>query len=232
MKVLFVEDDKYIANNVKEYLEQNFFTVDLCDNGDAGQHLAKVKKYDLIILDIMLPWKDGLQVCKELRNSDMDIPIIMLTAMDSTENKIDWLECGADDYVVKPFALKELLARINALIRRSQYNNTDIQEISVGDLVINLQTKKVVRNKKEILLTKKQFQILEYLMRKKDKVVSKPEIIENIWWINEDRWSDVVRAHMQMLREKIDAPFPIKLIKTVRGMWFILTQDEIHDDEE
>jgi len=232
MKILLVEDDKYIANNVKEYLEQNFFTVDICDDGETWQHRAKVKKYDLIILDIMLPKKDWLQVCKELRKSGLDIPIIMLTARDSIEDKVKWLENGADDYVIKPFALKEILARVNALIRRTQYNNTDIQEISIEDLVINLQTKKVIRAEKKINLTKKQFQILEYLVRNKEKVVSKQEMVENIRWINEDRRSDVVRSHMQMLREKIDTPFKKKLIKTVRWMWFILTKDDTYGDEK
>jgi len=231
MKILLVEDDKYIANNVKEYLEHNFFTVDICDNGEDWYHLAKVKKYDLIILDIMLPKKDWLQVCTELRSSGLDTPIIMLTARDSIEDKVKWLESWADDYVVKPFALKEILARINALIRRTQYNNTDIQEIAVDDLVINLQTKKVSRKGKSIKLTKKQFQILEYLVRNEDKVVSKQEMIENIRWINEDRRSDVIRSHMQMLREKIDYPFKKKLIKTVRWMWFILTKNKIDDEQ-
>ena len=231
MKILIVEDDTYIANNVKEYLEQNFFTVDVCDDWESWQHLAKVKKYDLIILDIMLPKKDGLQVCKELRNSGLDTPIIMLTARDSTEDKVKWLESGADDYVVKPFALKEILARVNALIRRTQYKNTDMQEITVEDLHIDLKTKKVSRQGKTISLTKKQFQILEYLVRNEDKVVSKQEMIENIRWINEDRRSDVIRSHIQMLREKIDYPYEKKLIKTVRWMWFILTKDEIDDEE-
>jgi DNA-binding response OmpR family regulator len=185
----------------------------------------------LIILDIMLPKKDWLQVCTELRSSGLDTPIIMLTARDSIEDKVKWLESWADDYVVKPFALKEILARINALIRRTQYNNTDIQEIAVDDLVINLQTKKVSRKGKSIKLTKKQFQILEYLVRNEDKVVSKQEMIENIRWINEDRRSDVIRSHMQMLREKIDYPFKKKLIKTVRWMWFILTKNKIDDEQ-
>ena len=231
MKILLVEDDKYIANNIKEYLEQNFFTVDISEDGESWYHLAKVKKYDLIILDIMLPKKDWLQVCKDLRNLKLDTPIIMLTARDSTEDKVKWLESGADDYVVKPFSLKEILARVNALIRRTQYNNTDIQEINVDDLIINLQTKKVSRWGNTITLTKKQFQILEYLIRNEDKVVSKQEMIENIRWINEDRRSDVIRSHMQMLREKIDYPFKNKLIKTVRWMGFILTKNTIDEEE-
>jgi len=230
MKILIMEDDKYIADNIKEYLEHNFFTVDTCEDWEAWYHLAKVKKYDLIILDIMVPKKDWLHVCSDLRAYGLDTPIIMLTARDTIEDKVKWLECGADDYVVKPFSLKELLARINALIRRTQYKNIDIQEICVDDLVINLQTKQVSRGGKDIILTKKQFQILEYLVRNVDKVVSKQEIIENIWGINEDRWSDIVRSHMQMLREKVDAPFKIKLIKTIRWMWFMLTKNEIHDE--
>ncbi len=231
MKILLVEDDKYISKNIKEYLEQNFFTVDVSDDGESGYHLAKIKKYDLIILDIMLPKKDWLQVCKELRSIGISTPIIMLTARDSIEDKVKWLESGADDYVVKPFALKEILARINALIRRAQYDNQNIQEITVDDLTVNLQTKQVSRQGKLIHLTKKQFQILEYLIRNENNVVSKQEMIENIWWINEDRRSDVIRSHMQMLREKIDNPFKKKLIKTVRWMWFILTTSKTYDEK-
>ncbi len=231
MKILVIEDDHYIAKNIKEYLEQNFFTVDICVDWEAGYHFAKIKKYDLIILDIMLPKKDWIQVCKDIRDYGLDTPIIMLTARDSIEDRVMWLETGADDYVIKPFALKELLARINALIRRTQYDNMDIQEISVDDMIMNLQTKKVSRAGKNINLTKKQFQILEYLVRNQNKVVSKQEIIENIWGVNEDRWSDIIRSHIQLLREKIDNPFDKKLIKTIRWMWFMFTKNEINDEE-
>lgn len=229
MKILLVEDDKYISANIKEYLEQDMMIVDVEHDWDQWCNLAKVRDYNCIILDIMLPHKDGIQICKELRSMWNDTPIIMLTARDTTDDVVKGLWVGADDYLIKPFALVELKMRIHTLLRRSgaQY---ELDEITVGDLVVNTTTKQVTRAGQNIIITKKQFQILECLMRNHDKVISKQDIVHHVRWINEDRWSDVVRSHMQLIREKIDTPFDTKLIHTVRGMWFIITTD-YHDED-
>lgn len=226
MKILLIEDDKYISDNIVEFLTSKIFTVDHESDWEQWCHIAKIRKYDLIILDIALPNKDGIQICKEIRKINTKVPIIMLTARDSMDDKILWLDIWADDYIVKPFHFAELFARINSLIRRSHYDNDDLHYISVWDLVLDISNKKVSRWSKNIFLTKKQFQILEYLVRNKNKVVSKKEILQNILGTNEDRRSDVIRSHIQLLREKIDYPFDKQLIQTVRGMWFILSEEK------
>lgn len=231
MKILLVEDDKYIADNVSEYLTKHFFTVDHEADGEQGCHLAKIRKYDIIILDVSLPGKNWLQIAKEIRSSGHTTPIIMLTARDTIDDKISWLENGADDYIVKPFALPELLARVNALLRRTHYKDQqDLEHITVGDLSLDLHHKKVTRAWIKISLTKKQFQILEYLVRHANTVVTKNEMVQNIRWANEDRRSDVIRSHMQLIREKVDAPFEHKLIQTVRGMGFVLSEKVRSED--
>jgi len=227
MRILIIEDDKLIAQNIKEFLQQNTFSVDISNDWEDGFKLAKSSNpYDLIVLDINLPNKNWIDICNELRSIWDKTPIIMLTAKDSIESKIEWLDSWADDYLIKPFSLRELLSRINALLRRKYDNLDSWTEIILWDLILNTKTKKVVRSWKEIILTKKLFQILELLMRNKWKVLSKSEIEEHLWDMNAELWSDVVRSHIQLLRAKVDKGFPKKLIKTVHSMWYTINDDD------
>ena len=226
MRILLIEDDKKISQNIKEFLEQNTYSVDTANDWEIWFTMAKSSTpYDLLILDIMLPNKDGVSICRDLRNLGIKTPIIMLTAKDALDAKIEWLDAGADDYLVKPFSLRELLARINAQIRRNYDNLDDGNILTIADLVLNTKTKKITRWKKEIILTKKLYQLLELLLRNNWKVLSKSEIEEHIWDMNADLWSDVVRSHIQILRSKIDKDFPKKLIKTAHGMWYTINEE-------
>ncbi|MDD4151949.1 MAG: response regulator transcription factor [Candidatus Gracilibacteria bacterium] len=226
MKILLIEDEPQISKNIEEFLKQNTFAVDIAMDGEQGFHLAKSSNpYDIIILDLMLPKKDGISVCRDLRKLDIKTPIIMLTAKDTIDNKIEGLDSGADDYIVKPFSLRELLSRINSIIRRSYDNLEDGTKLIVGDLILDTKTKKIRRSGKDIILSKKHFQILELLMRNKGKVISKQEIEEQLWDMNSELWSDVVRSHIQIIRSKIDKDFDKKLIKTMHSMGYTINED-------
>lgn len=226
MKVLLIEDEPQISKNIEEFLKQNTFAVDVAWDWESWFNLAKSSNpYDIIILDLMLPKKDGISICKDLRKIDIKTPIIMLTAKDTIDNKIEWLDSWADDYIVKPFSLRELLSRINSIIRRSYDNLEDGTKLTVWDLVLDTKSKKVTRWWKDIILSKKHFQILELLMRNKWKVISKQEIEEQLWDMNAELWSDVVRSHIQILRSKVDKDFSVKLIKTAHSMWYSISED-------
>ncbi len=226
MKVLLIEDEPQISKNIEEFLKQNTFSVDTAWDWEIWFNLAKSSNpYDIIILDLMLPKKDGISICKDLRKLDIKTPIIMLTAKDTIDNKIEWLDSGADDYIVKPFSLRELLSRINSIIRRSYDNLEDWTKLSVWDLILDTKSKKVTRGWMDIILSKKHFQILELLMRNKWKVISKQEIEEQLWDMNAELWSDVVRSHIQIIRSKVDKDFPVKLIKTAHSMWYSISED-------
>ncbi len=227
MRILIIEDNKHIAQNIREFLEQHTFSVDVSHDGLEGFQLAKSStSYDCIILDRMLPNKEGTDICQELRAIGIRTPILMLTAKDTLDAKIEGLDVGADDYVVKPFSLRELLSRINALIRRNYDNLSTGTELQIADLSLDTKTKKVIRAGREIPLTKKLFQLLEFLMRNKGNILSKPEIEEHIWDRNAELWSDVVRSHMQILRSKVDKDFEKKLIKTIHSMGYMITDED------
>ncbi len=223
MRILVVEDERGIADNIAEYLRQYSFAVDTAYDGDEGLRLARAHAYDIALLDWMLPGTDGLTVCKTLRKEYPKLGIIMLTAKDTVDDRVSGLDTGADDYIIKPFALKELMARIQSLLRRNSTNQPEEHIIRVGDLTLDLQSQQAHRGGKSIKLTKKLFQILELLMRNKDRVVSKAEIEAHIWDASAELWSDVVRSHMQKLREKVDKDFPVQLIKTVHGTGYRIT---------
>lgn len=226
MKILLIEDDIQISKNIEEFLKQNTFAVDVALDWEMWFNLAKSSNpYDIIILDLMLPKKDWINICKDLRKLDIKTPIIMLTAKDTIDNKVEWLDSWADDYLIKPFSLRELLSRINSIIRRSYDNLEDWTKLSVWDLILDTKSKKVIRWGKDIILSKKHFQILELLMRNKWKVISKQEIEEQLWDMNAELWSDVVRSHIQIIRSKVDKDFPIKLIKTAHSMWYSISED-------
>ena len=219
MKVLLVEDDKIIWENIKEYLEENWFTVDWETNWKYAYSKILDYDYDVIILDVMLPEKNWFQLAKQIRNLKINTPIIFLTAKWDIESKEKWFLSWWDDYLTKPFSLKELVLRIRNLLKRTEKIN-DINTLSKWDITVNLDTKQVFRNWKEIILTPKEYKILVLLMQNAPKVISKQEILNHVRGPNNDIWSDVVRTHIKSLRDKINNWFDYDPIKTVRWMWF------------
>lgn len=219
MKILLVEDDSIIWQNICEYLEENSFLVNWKQDWEEWYKEAMKNKYDIFIFDIMLPKKDGFEMTRELREKWNKTPVIFLTAKEDLESKEKWFNVWWDDYLTKPFRLKELVLRIRSILKR--VNQSEIlDKISVWDICLDLSLKEVKRWEKIINLTPKEFMILEYLMKNKWKTVPKKEILEYIWWINNDIWSDVIRAHMLTLRKKLNNWFKNDPIKTVRWIWF------------
>lgn len=219
MKILLIEDDPIIWPNIKEYLEENNFLVTLRNDWFEWKKEAIRNKYDIFLFDVMLPNKTWFEIAKELRNKEIQTPIIFLTAKEDLESIEKWFTIWWDDYLTKPFKLKELLLRIKAILKRTEHITT-INTIKIWDIELNLDLKEVNRSWKIIEFTPKEFQILEYLMKNKNKVIPKKEILEYIWWINNDIWSDVIRSHMQTLRNKLNNWFDYDPIKTIRGVGF------------
>lgn len=220
MRVLIIEDEHKIANSIKRGLEQESFVVDVAYDGEQGFDLASSENYDVIILDLLLPKMDGLEICKQLRKEEIHTPILMLTAKGQLEDRVNGLNAGADDYLVKPFAFVELLARLRALARRPK---TSLQPVlEVKDLSLNTLTFEVRRGGKLIKLSKKEYALLEYLIRNKGKTLSKDQIISNVWDYNADILPNTVEAYIGYLRNKIDKPFKNKpaLIQTIRGFGY------------
>ena len=217
MKILIIEDDLKIINFLKKGLEEECYIVDSSTNGDEGLYLASVNEYDLILLDIMLPIKDGIEVCKALRASKNETPIIMLTAKDSIEDKIKGLDIGANDYLAKPFSFAELLARIRVQLRTTNSTQT---KISIADLELDLLNKTATRANENIVLTAKEFALLEYLIKNKDRVLSETTINSALSSFEDSNISNIVNVYIYRLRNKIDKNFENKLIKTVRGIGF------------
>jgi len=214
MNILIVEDDKKIANYSKEGFEEENFCVDVVYNGEDGLKKIKNNTYDAIILDWMLPGIDGIEVCKKIRSLEIVTPIIMLTAKVFIEDKVLGLNSGADDYVSKPFYFEELLARVNALIRRASYDKN--LDIKIEDLVVDLQKREVARKGKQIELTPKEYSILELLVKNRGKVVRINTIVKEIWENDDDISSNIINVYMHHLRHKIDNGHKKKLIVTVR----------------
>ncbi len=223
MKILIIEDDEKIINFLKKGLEEESYIVDYSLNGDEGIYLATLNNYDLILLDIMIPVKDGIEVCRTLRASNIQTPIIMLTARDSIEDKIRGLDIGANDYLAKPFSFSELLARIRVQLRTKNSLSTTI---SIGDLKLNLLTKTATRAGDTITLTAKEFTILEFLIKNKNNVLSETIISSSLSNIDDDlNMSNIVNVYIYRLRNKIDKPYEKKLIKTVRGLGFKISDE-------
>ncbi len=220
MRVLVVEDEVPLAELIKEGLEDEGYSVDVAYDGEEGFDLAANEPYDVIILDIMLPKKDGFEIVKDLRNDGVKTPILMLTAKSATEDKVLGLNSGADDYLTKPFSFDELLARVRALLRRSFGEVKSI--VRVADLELNLNTHEVKRSSKPIELTSKEYALLEYLTLNKDRLLSRMDIIEHIYDYNYDFDSNVVDVLVARLRRKIDKGFDKKLIHTVRGAGYMV----------
>jgi two-component system OmpR family response regulator len=223
MRILIVEDDTQIANFIRKGLQQEGYAVDHTANGEDGLHLALNEPYDAAIIDIMLPLLDGLSLIERLRDQRVIIPVLVLSARGSVDDRVRGLQAGGDDYLVKPFAFSELLARIQALIRRANAI-TEPTTLTVGDLTMDLVKRKVSRKEVPIELQAKEFALLEYLMRNAGRVVSKTMIMEHVWDYNFDPQTNVVEARICRLRNKIDRPHEKKLIHTIRGAGYIMEE--------
>ena len=220
MRILVIEDEHRIANMLKKGLEQERFAVDAVYNGTEGFDLASTEDYDLIILDLMLPEMNGIEICKKLRAQQMHVPILMLTAKGQIYDKVEGLDSGADDYVTKPFSFEELLARIRALIRRPKRALSN--QLTVADLFMDTNNFQIKRSDKIINLSNKEFSLLEYLMRQKNKILTKEQIISHVWNYDADILPNTIEVYIRNLRDKIDRPFKNKkpLIRTVRGFGY------------
>ncbi|PIP42433.1 MAG: DNA-binding response regulator [Desulfobacterales bacterium CG23_combo_of_CG06-09_8_20_14_all_51_8] len=222
MRILLVEDEKKIASFVERGLTEQHYTVDVAHDGEQGLYLAQINPYDLIILDIMLPGKDGFAVCQELRKENNDAPILMLTARDDVRDKIYGLDSGADDYLTKPFAFGEFLARVRVLLRRQRPGKTNL--LRVGDLALDQVTHLVTRAGEKIDLTATEYALLEFLMLHAGEVVTRTMISEHVWDQDFDSFSNVINVYVTYLRKKIDAGFPKKLIHSVRGRGYMIQE--------
>ena len=222
MKILIVEDEPKTASFLMRGLKENSFAVDLAENGEDGAHLAQTGSYDLIILDVMLPVRDGWSVMADLRTHNISTPVIYLTARDAVHDRVKGLELGADDYLVKPFVFSELLARVRTILRRGAVRQTST--ITVADLEIDLIRHRTTRAGKLLELTPKEFMLLCLLMRNAGGVLSRALITEQVWDINFDSDSNVLDVHVRRLRSKVDDPFGRKLIHTVRGIGYVLEE--------
>jgi len=223
MRVLIVEDQPNVANYVKRALEEQGYAVDLARTGREALDWAEVVVFDLIVLDLMLPELDGITVCRRLRKQGNQAAILMLTARDTVDDRVTGLDAGADDYLVKPFELKELLARLRALARR---HTSKTSTLKVADLSLDTHTRVVMRNDTLIKLTSKEYAVLECLMREPNRVLTRTEIAESVWNYDVYNQSNVVDVYMRNLRRKIDDPFSQKLIHTVRGAGYRLSDQD------
>jgi two-component system copper resistance phosphate regulon response regulator CusR len=220
LKILVVEDEKKTASYLHKGLVESGFTVDVASSGPDGLSLARSARYDLIILDVLLPGQDGWSVLEELRRSGIDVPVLFLTARDSVEDRVKGLDLGADDYLVKPFAFSELLARIRSILRRGP--GLKDEPLRVGDLEVVPARLRAIRSGKKLELTPKEFQLLALLARHSGEVLSRTFIAEQVWDMNFDPGTNVVDVHIRRLRSKVDDPFARKLIHTVRGVGYVL----------
>lgn len=222
MKLLIIEDETKTAAYLKRGLTEQGFVVDTGTNGEIALELAQQIGYDLVILDVMLPGLDGWGVLARLRSLGNAVPVLMLTARDAVEDRVKGLNLGADDYLVKPFAFSELLARVRTLLRRGPVRQPEV--LRIADLEIEAAKQRATRAGKRLDLTPKEFALLSFLARRAGEVVSRSMIMEQVWDINFDAETNVVEVHVRRLRAKVDDPFPIKLIHTVRGVGYVLDE--------
>ena len=227
INILIVEDEQRLADILKKQLEESGFNAEIAYDGYIGKQLVEKKKYNLILLDINLPLLNGYDLCREIRKTNSNIPIIMLTAFGTPDNKIAGFDVGADDYIVKPFAFKELLARVNVFIRRSDSNVMISEKIGIADLVMDLSTKTVTRSNKKIDLTAKESLFLETFLKNKNKLLTREFIIEHVWGIEFDPSTNIIDVYVNYLRKKIDKDFEPKLIHTKFGFGFYCSDKEI-----
>ena len=215
MRILIIEDEKKVASFIKKGLEEEYFAADIAYDGREGLRLVTSEEYDIVIMDIMLPYMDGFTLVKEIRKQNILTPVLMLTVKDSIKDKVEGLDAGADDYLTKPFAFEELIARLRALLRRNE--NSKSSRLTAGDLVIDLLSHKIVRNNREIILTPKEYSILEYLMRNRNKVVTRTKLIEHVYDYHFDTETNIIDVYINKLRSKIDSPEDKPMIQTIRG---------------
>jgi heavy metal response regulator len=223
MKILVVEDEKKVASFIKKGLEEEYYSVDLAYDGKEGLKLALSEEYDLMIFDIMVPLRDGIALLKDIRSEKINTPVLLLTAKDTVKDKVEGLDSGADDYLTKPFAFEELLARIRALLRRSEGSKS--LSLIAGDLVLDTQSHKVTRSGVEITLTPKEYSILEYLLRNKNRVISRTLLSEHVYDYHFDSDTNIIDVYINKLRNKIDKQFDNALLHTIRGVGYIIKDE-------
>jgi heavy metal response regulator len=223
MRILVIEDEKKVANFIRKGLEEEHYAVDTAYDGEVGLFMAETNEYDLIVLDLMIPKIDGLEVLRRIRGNKINVPVLVLTAKDAVEDIVKGLDTGCDDYLTKPFEFVEFLARIRALLRREKIDKEPI--LKVADLTLSLITHKVMRKGKEIELTSKEYALLEYFMRNPEKVLTRTMISEHVWDYHFDSLTNVVDVYVNYLRRKIDKDFEPKLIHTIRGVGYIMKRE-------
>ena len=223
MKVLVIEDEKKIASFVRKGLEAQGFVVEMSHRGDDGYALATSRPYDVLVLDIMLPGRDGLSILRNLRDRKVPLPVILLTARSELNERLEGLNLGADDYLTKPFHVEELIARIHAVTRRAAGTSQSI--LAVADLKMNLLTRKVTRGDRGIELTAREFSLLEHLLRSPGRVLTRVEICERVWDYNFDPGTNLVEVYVQRVRKKVDADAAVKLIETIRSVGYRIRAD-------
>lgn len=225
MKILLVEDEKKTVQFIKKGLEENGYQVDTAEDGTSGKKLAFSNTYNLIITDVIMPGIGGRELCKELRTGQIETPILMLTALGDTDDVVEGLDSGADDYLSKPFEFKELLARIRSLTKRQAKYPVNDHQLRIADLLLDLNKKVVFRSGKRIELTSKEFSLLEYFLRNQGRVINRGELAKNVWNVDFDTGTNMVEVYVNYLRKKIDRDFEKKLIHTQFGMGYILKEE-------
>jgi len=223
MRVLVVEDEKKVAAFIKRGLVEESYAVDIAYDGEEGQHLAESNEYDVILLDIMLPKKSGVEVLRGLRAKSIKTPVLLLTARDSVDDRVEGLDCGADDYLTKPFAFAELIARVRALMRRGEQG---LSLLKFSNLSLDPATRRAKRGDRDIELTVKEYALLEYFLRNPNRVLTRTMIAEHVWDHTFDSETNVVDVYLNHLRNKIDKNEEVKLLRTVRGVGYVLRDDE------
>ena len=223
--ILVIEDEPKVASFIKRGLEELSFQVDVAYDGFAGEKLAATRTYDVILLDIIIPLKNGIELCKEIKSRKPDVPVLMLTALGTTGDKVSGFEAGADDYLLKPFEFAELIVRIKALTRRAKFSGGSRSNVlEFSDLKLDLDKKVAIRSGTVINLTAKEFLLLEYFLRHPERVISRPELAEKIWDVTFDTGTNVVEVYINILRKKIDRDFGKKLLHTRIGMGYIMSE--------
>lgn len=225
MKLLVIEDEPKVAAFLKQGLEESGFEVDVVYDGEMGRKFALSNDYDLILLDLIIPYINGIDLCKQIRDFKQEVPILMITALGTTDDKLTGFDAGADDYLVKPFDFKELLARINALTKRSRNVFQTSNILKVSGVELDLKTRTVTRDKMKIELTAKEMSLLELFMRNYGRVITRAEIGEKVWEVTFDRGTNIIEVYINVLRKKIDKDFPVKLIHTRVGVGYYFKEE-------